>query len=310
MRAAGLVLLALLAAMPARADLLVEGEDRREIGFSVVEGKPMLPVAVDGRAGVMMFDIGTPSVAFLNRGAVDLPQGQEVARGFAASGQEIVVQLHPAPDLALAGQALALPERVQSGDFGFAEGVFGADFLGFIGLPAVQDHMVMLDYGRAMLTVFRVDGTGDTVPPAPAAKEVIAELDFLLFPEELPLSVGRIGELAIQISFDSGDSGTVYLRPGTRARLLAAGHLAMGANGLWELSGLTLGAGGALIAPTPVAMIEAGSPDDKRNRGQPDELRLGAAFFAEHPTLWNFPARRLMILHPDAAILRGAAGSE
>ena len=59
------------------------------------------------RAGVMMFDIGTPSAVFFNRGAVDLPDGQEVGRGHAASGQEIVVQLHPAPDLMLAGQAMA-----------------------------------------------------------------------------------------------------------------------------------------------------------------------------------------------------------
>ncbi len=300
MRAAVCAVL-LTAATPLWAGLLNEGQDRREIGFTVMDGKPMLPVAVDGRAGVMMFDIGTPSPVFFNRAAVDLPDGQEVGRGHAASGQEIVVQLHPAPDLMLAGQAMALPERVQSGDFGFAEVAYGSDFLGFVGLPAVQDHAVMLDYDRAALTVIRVDEAGVMALPMPEPTDVIATLDVLLFPDELPLAVARIGEVPVLVSFDSGDSGTLYVQPGTRARMVAAGSLASGPNGLWELAGVTLG--GALMPPTPVQLIEAGSAEDGRRTGQPDELRLGAAFFAGHPTLWNFPARRMLILRPGAAIL-------
>jgi hypothetical protein len=302
MRWIGLTLLGLVLAAPLRAEILAEGQDRRDIPFTVMDGKPMLPVAVDGRAGVMMFDIGTPSVVFLNRAAIDLPEGQEVGRGFAASGQEIVVQLHPAPAMTLAGQGMDLPERVQSGDFGFTEVAFGADFLGFVGLPAVQDHAVLLDYGRSVLSVIRLDEAGVMALPEPDATDVVATLDFLLFPDELPLTVARIGEMPVQVSFDSGDSGTLYLQPGTRARMVAAGSLATGANGLWELAGLTLG--GALMPPTPVTVIEAGGEDDKRAAGQPDELRLGAAFFATHPTLWNFPARRMLILRPGAAMLQ------
>ena len=302
MRWIGLTLLGLVLAAPLRAEILAEGQDRRDIPFTVMDGKPMLPVAVDGRAGVMMFDIGTPSAVFFNRGAVDLPEGQEVGRGFAASGQEIVVQLHPAPGLTLAGQGMDLPERVQSGDFGFAEVAFGEDFLGFVGLPAVQDHAVLLNYGQSALSVIRVDEAGVMAVAQPEPTDVVATLNFLLFPDELPLAVARIGEMPVQVSFDSGDSGTLYIQPGTRARMLAAGSLATGANGLWELAGLTLG--GALMPPTPVTVIEAGGEDDKRGAGQPDELRLGAAFFATHPTLWNFPARRMMILRPGAGMLQ------
>lgn len=302
MKAAVCALLMVIVAAPLQAGILNEGQDRRDIPFTVMDGKPMLPVAVDGRAGVMMFDIGTPSAVFFNRGAVDLPGGQEVGRGFAASGQEIVVQLHPAPGLTLAGQGVDLPERVQSGDFGFAEVAFGEDFIGFVGLPAVQDHAVLLDYDRSALSVIRVDEAAVMALAAPAATDVIATVDFLLFPDELPLAVARIGEMPVQVSFDSGDSGTLYMQPGTRARMVAAGSLATGANGLWELAGVTLG--GALMPPTPVTLIEAGGEDDKRGTGQPDELRLGAAFFASHATLWNFPARRMMILRPNAAMLQ------
>ena len=303
MRAIAAAVLA-FAAGPGMAGVLGEGELRREIPFRVLDGKPMLPVTVAGRDGVVMFDLGTPSPVFLNRGAADLPEGQEVGRGFAASGQEIVVHLHDAPAMAIAGQALTLPPKVQSGDFSFAEGAFGADFFGFLGLPAVQDHAVLLDYDRSVLTLFALDVDGGLPVPAPETQDVIADVGFLLFPEELPLVVGRVGEMPIQISLDSGDSGTAYLTPGTRARLAAAGLLAEGANGLWELSGLTLG--GALMLPTPLALVEAGGEADGRPNGQPDEVRLGAAFFASQPTLWNFPARRLTLLRPGAAIL--AAG--
>jgi hypothetical protein len=302
MKAVSFALFGLVIASPIQAQLLGDGQALRDIPFVVMDGKPMLPVAVDDRQGVMMFDIGTPSAVFLNRGAVDLPEGQEVGRGFAASGQEIVVQLHPAPGLTLDGQEMDLPERVQSGDFGFAEVAFGDDFLGFVGLPAVQDHAVLLDYDRSALTVIRVDEAGVMALAQPEPVDVIATLDFLLFPDELPLSVGRIGEVPVQVSFDSGDSGTLYLQPGTRARLMAEGSLATGAGGLWELAGVTLG--GALMQPTPVTLIEAGGDKDGRSTGQPDELRLGAAFFAAQPTLWNFPARRMMILRPGAAILK------
>jgi hypothetical protein len=300
MKVVSLALFGLVIASPIQAQLLGDGQALRDIPFVVMDGKPMLPAAVEGREGVMMFDIGTPSAVFLNRGAVDLPDGQEVARGHTASGQEIVVQVHPTPDLMVAGQEMDLPERVQSGDFGFAEVAFGDDFLGFVGLPAVQGDAVLLDYDRSALTVIRVDEAGVMALAQPEPVDVIATLDFLLFPDELPLSVGRIGEVPVQVSFDSGDSGTLYLQPGTRARLMAEGSLASGAGGLWELAGVTLG--GALMQPTPVTLIEAGGEKDGRSTGQPDELRLGAAFFAAQPTLWNFPARRMMILRPGAAI--------
>lgn len=294
-----------LVAGPGMAGLLGEGEVSREIPFRVMDGKPMLPVTVAGQDGVVMFDLGTPSALFLNRGAADLAEGPEVGRGFAASGQEIVVQLHDAPAVTLAGQAMALPPKVQSSDFSFAEGAYGADFFGFLGLPAVADHAVLLDYDRAVLTVFALDVDGGLPVRVPAPKDVIVDLGFLLFPEELPLTVGRVGEVAVQVSFDSGDSGTAYLTPATRARLEAAGLLVEGATGLWELSGLTLG--GELMVPTPVALIEAGGPEDGRPNGQPDELRLGAAFLASVPTLWNFPTRRVTLLRPGAAFPAAAA---
>ena len=104
----------------------------RELPFTLIDGKPMLDVQVGDQTGVMMFDNGTPASVFLNREAADLAPGQEVGRGTAASGQEIIVQVHPAPMVAIAGLPMATENPARSGNFGFVEVAFGADFLGFV----------------------------------------------------------------------------------------------------------------------------------------------------------------------------------
>ncbi len=299
-----MLLLAIAAAIASascgQADLSATGQDWREITFDVVDDKPMLAARVDETSGRMMFDTGTPETVFLNRDAVPLPDGQVVGNGFAASGQPIEVRLHQAPLIQVDGMAIATESAVVSGDFGFAEVMFGADFLGFIGLPAVQDGAFALDYRRGVLTLFRTDDHGALVVPPPAARDVVANLTFALIPGEQPTTGAFIGSLPVLLDFDTGDSGTLYLRPETRARLLADGTLTITTN-LASLSGVTFG--GASFDGLTVRLVEAGGPNDKRPWPGSDALRLGAAFLMDHPSLWNFPAGTITILHPDAGFL-------
>ena len=147
-------------ASAARADLLAEGQDWREIPFDVVDQKPLLAARIGQTAGRMMFDTGTPEAVFLNRDAAVLPKGKVVGNGFAASGQAIEVQLHDAPEVQIGGLPFATGPAVVSGNFGFVEAMFGPDYLGFIGTPAVQDGAFVLDYQRRVLTVLHSDADG------------------------------------------------------------------------------------------------------------------------------------------------------
>lgn len=205
-RLATLALLLLSGA--AWADLLPDGMALREVPFTLIDGKPMLVVQVGDQTGVMMFDNGTPASVFLNREAADLAPGQEVGRGTAASGQEIIVQVHPAPAVQVVGLPMMTENPARSGNFGFTEGTFGADFLGFVGMPSVQDHAILLDYDRQMLTVARVASDGRMALPAPPAADVLAEFATLLLPDELPMAAARVGDHPILLAFDTGDSGT------------------------------------------------------------------------------------------------------
>jgi hypothetical protein len=232
----------------------------------------------------------------LNRDAVELMPGTEVARGNAASGQPVVVMVHEAPVVTLAGQGLALPERVVSGDLGFVEAGFGPDFLGFLGAPALEDDLFVLDFHRQTLIVIRA-GQLHLAP-----EEMRGRVVFSIWPGEQPTSVAQIGESALLLDFDTGDEGTLYLQDATRAGLIAAGHLTGGPE-FFEISGLRIA--GVDFAPTRVRVVQAGGAKDFRKSGASDFLRLGAGFLAANPVLWNFAERELVFLTPDARVLAG-----
>lgn len=276
------------------AELLAPGEAVRALPFTLRDGKPMIAATIAGQDGVVMFDTGTPHVLMLNRDALGLPAGQEVARGHAASGQAVVVKAHPAPTAILADRQMDLPEPVLSGDFGFTRAGLGADFLGFLGTPAVAATPFTLDLARGRLTLL----AAGTAPPAP--EDIVADITFFFAQGEQPLWAGRLGDLPILIDIDTGDGGTIYLTDATRAALVQAGRLA-GTGPEVILTGL--GFGGASFGPVPVRVVSAGGPQDMRRTGQPDLLRLGAGFLSAQPSLWDFPARRLVFLRPGAAIL-------
>lgn len=293
-----LACLLVLWALPAFADLLPEGQDRREIPFTVVDGKPVLEVTVGGQPGQLMLDNGTPEVVMLNRDAAQLAPGQEVTRGNAASGQPIIVMLHDAPELLIDGKTLALPAKVLSGDFGFVEAGFGEGFMGFLGSPAVEPHPFLVDYARKRLVILR-EGTF-----ALAEEDIRGEVVFSYWKGEQPTSAVQIGDHAMLVDFDTGDNGTLYLRPETQAALAKAGLLTGGPD-LWDLTSIRLG--DMEVGPITVTLVQAGGPMDFRRSGPADFLRLGARFLADTPTLWDFQQSRLIFLAPGAALLADPA---
>lgn len=284
----------------AHADLLAVGQDWREIPFEVVDQKPLLAVQVGDTVGRMMFDTGTPDAVILNRDAVPLPEGRFLAIGSAASGQPVEVWLHDAPAVQIDGQPFATAPALLSGNFGFVEVMFGPDYLGFVGTPAVEGGAFSLDYGRKVLTILRSDATGVLAVPQPAAEDVLAHLTFALLPDEMPTTGAFIGTMPVLLDFDTGDSGTLYLRAQTRARLEAEMRLTItGEAGI--LSNVTFG--GATFDGIAVRLVEAGSEADKRPWPGSDALRLGADFLSDYPSLWNFPAGTLTFLRPDTTFL-------
>ena len=304
MRSAGLGWSLLLLCCAAAADVIPDGAPWVQLPFELVTGKPMIAVQANGVRGRMLFDNGTPDKMFFNRDALALAPGVEVGRGRAASGQQILVQLADAPKVTISGRPIALPAKVPTGNFGFVKEAFGDDFLGFIGTPFMQPHAFVLDYGRRVVTFVRVDAAGNLPMAQPAAADVVAEVNFMLHKGEQPTTAAVVGGVPMLLDFDTGDEGTLYLRPETRRKLVAAGQIQ--ADGP-HLVVATLAFGGARFTKVRVLVREAGGADDFRPSGPADFLRLGSDFLAQHPSLWNFPAYRLTFLKPDSAFLKVTA---
>ena len=291
------------AAAPAGAALLAQGQTVRSIPFELRDtDKPMVRAEVAGRAGVLMFDTGTPDLLMLNCAALRLGPGRFVARGAAASGQAVEVQAHAGPPVLIDGRALATPDTLRSGDFAFTVSGLGGDFLGFIGASMVKDLAFVLDYARRRWTVLRVAADGTLPVAGPAADEVRVSVPFLVVSGGLPTVAAAVSPWPVLTDFDTGDSGTLYLSPQLRAALLAQGLLKSAPGQGWLLHGLQLG--GQAFDATPVRLVQAGGAEDFRSSGQADQLRLGARFLASNPCLWNMPAKTLTFLAPQARFLK------
>lgn len=301
------IALALVVAPPASAGLLADGQAIRSIPFSLRDAdKPMIEATIADKKGVLMFDNGTPDGLFLNRDALNLPASQVVGRGFAASGQPIEVQVHPVPHIEIGGQTLHLSDSVRSGNFRFMTPVFGDDHLGFIGTKMIENNAFVLDYARRKLVVLKVTQEGALPVAAPQASDVLVAVRFLIWPGEQPTIAASLGALPIVTDFDTGDGGTLYATAATHA-MLRKQKLLEPDGKQWRLHGLTVG--GVVFTPTTVRFVEAGGSQDFRSTGHADQLRLGASFLSIHPCLWNFPARTLTFLKPEAAFLSELAVS-
>jgi hypothetical protein len=285
-----------LSAAPSLADLLPNGADHREIALSDADGRPMIAARIGNTEGRLMFDTGTPDALFLNRDALPIGEGEPVAVGQAASGQVIEVRSHPAPAIEIGGVAFATGPKLRSGDFGFAEIGLGSDFLGFIGTPAVVTGAFLLDHGRKVLTVLRVNEDGSLAANSPALSDVVAVVPFTLI-EVLPTTEVQINGSSVVLEFDTGDSGTFYAKEETLARLREAGLLreTEGVATLVEAS-----FGGNIFRDLQVRIVIAGGDEDTRSDTGGDTLRLGADFLVQWPTLWNYRAGTITFLTPGA----------
>lgn len=275
------------------ADLLGPDREIREIPFMVIDAKPMIAARVGEKQGLMMFDTGTPDAIFLNRDSVKLDDGTFLTKGRAASGQTIEVFQHLPPPILLAGEEINPEPVIRSGNFNFTAELFGNDFLGFIGQPAVEKSAFVLDYNRQVLTILATAPNGSPVATAPYMNDILVRIDFVINTSGLPMSSGRIGTHAVTVDFDTGDSGSLYLSEKTLAQLATDGLLSVnddrGVITEFELYG-------ALFPDLSVRLVRAGSSKDTRVAEKSDHLRLGARFFTDHLTLWNYPSGTIDIL--------------
>lgn len=285
----------------ANASLLEENQNMRTISFTLRDNyKPMIEAVVAGKKGVLMFDIGTPDLMFLNRYPLNLPAGKYVTKGFTSSGQLIEVQNHLTPLITINNLRINLPDHIRSGDFRFTESGLGFDFLGFIGAKMIEKDAFLLDYSTKRLLIMKLDSKGELLTNAPQDSEIMAIVNFSLSKNGLPMITASIGDLPIITDFDTGDSGTLYASQYLLKKLSEQGSLKQ-EDKLWRLSGINIS--GKSFNSILVKVVEARSDQDFRSIEYPDQLRLGSSFFSTNPSLWNYSKKSVYFIHPHAKFL-------
>ena len=283
------------------ASLLEENQNIRTILFTMRDNeKPMIEAVIAGKKGVLMFDIGTPDLVFLNRDALNLPIGRDIVRGHASSGQSINVQDHPTPLIKIDNLQVNLPAHIRSGDFRFTESGLGVDFLGFIGAKMIEKDAFLLDYATKRLLIMKLDSKGELLTNTPQSSDIKTIANFTISINGLPTIAASIGDLPIITDFDTGDSSTLYASQYLLKILSEQGNLKP-ENEFWRLSGLKIS--GKSFNSTLVKIVETKSEQDFRTGGYPDQLRLGSKFLSANPSIWNYSNKSVLFILPQAKLL-------
>lgn len=245
-----------------------------KLPFSTHDGFILIEGDIDGVRGVFMLDTGTPFQFFANRDFADLPDGEPVASGGAASGQRIIVYRHRNPhSITLTGGHRWDLADLRSGDLGFVGSAIGVPFLGFIGLGELRKFIFAIDYEKNVVTLF----PQEPVNPC-RTLQPLAVLKFY-FEGEIPRLQFQIGGMAVDARLDTGAQGGLTLTRETRHQLEASGSLlpSPAANGAKRL---------IPAAGYQGHIFEFADLDDGGDG--PDEITLGYAFLRHFCSVWDY----------------------
>ncbi len=271
--------------------------------FFSLNGHMLIDGAVDGKQGKFLFDTGTEFAFFLNNNYLKLEKEQFIARGNAASGQEMVLYRQRAPLSSIEiGKAIRF-ETVRGfthADWSFLEEGYGIPaFLGSVGHGFNRNYLFVIDYDVQSITFYPYDERGHVRSLVVDPEKVVARFEFT------PTGVaGKIPEVAMHVGdgpiaafFDTGNLGTLELTESMQTVLAQKGLLKLTpseyAYGTYEsvtraeLKGLRHER--ALFAAIRNLMFTSGT----KNR-----IGLGYQFLKNHISVWDYQNRTLTLLRP------------
>lgn len=279
-----------------RAPQLRLSEETVSLPIMMVREYPFVEAVIAGVAGKLMLDTGYEGALIVNDHRVATRDGQVIGRGFFGSGETFEVKLVPElTDVRIAHLTFDRVTDVTTQDARLLETIT-PDFLGWLGYTAFATHALELDY-RRLLATFHAPGQ----TPGIANERVLADLAYETrrLPNH-PLMAGRLGDLAVVTSWDTGQYGTLYTTEAVKAEMLADGRLVPSPAGpdAWDLRGLELSG-----QPMPMIVgisVETQPSPAAAAKGvtEAHELVIGYAFLRQFRTLWDFPRRRILLLEP------------
>ncbi|MEG3191590.1 hypothetical protein [Lysobacter sp. D1-1-M9] len=255
---------------------------------------PFIEGTVAGVEGKFMLDTGAQDSLSINDNRVPVLDARTIGSGFFGSGQTFKIRLVPElQDIRIGGLIYPRATAVESMDARLLEGIT-PDFIGWIGYNAFSGHAMKLDYQNLRATFYR-HGEADYLE----SERVVAELPFETrkLPNH-PIQAGRIGEMDVVTSWDTGQHGNLYTSEEGKARLLREGRLTPSPTkpDSFDLHGLRLN-GHTMPSIPSIAVHTTHSPAAAPiGISEADWLVLGYALLHQFKTVWDYDRQRIYLL--------------
>lgn len=257
---------------------------------------PFVDGAINGVSGKLMLDTGYEGALTINDHRVPVTGGRTIGTGFFGSGQTFAVQLlAEVANVRIGAFVFPRVTQVTTQDARLLESIT-PDFLGWLGHHAFASHAMKMDY-RALEATFYEEGPAAYL----AAEQVLAELPFETrrLPNH-PILPGRIGDLPVVTTWDTGQYGSLYTTEGNKARLIAEGRLTPSATDpdVFDLAGVEIA--GHVMPVIPGIDVVIGPSHSSRSTGitETEELVIGYALLRQFKSVWDYRQNRLYLLAP------------
>jgi opacity protein-like surface antigen len=267
----------------------------------MVQEFPFIEGSIAGVSGKLMFDTGNEQALTINDHRVPISGGRAIGTGFFGSGQTFTIRLVPElRDIVIGGLAFPSATLVTVQDARLLERIT-PDFIGWVGHHAFAGYALKLDYRALTATFYRhVAGAGEGREPGYLqGEQVIAELPFetRTLPNH-PIIPGRIGEMEVTSSWDTGQQGSLYTTAEGKARLLAEGLLIPWPSDpdLFDLHGVQLD-GHAMPVIRGIDVATDPSPSAAAiGITETHRLSIGYGLLHQFKTVWDYELERIYLL--------------
>lgn len=263
--------------------------------FTLARNIPFIDSEVNGVRGKLMFDTGARSALSLNNRRIPLSGGTDAGTGFFGSGQTFTILLHERVGPIRVGDlTFESAMQVESQAAELLEKIT-PDFLGWIGYEFFDGYAIKLDYDALTVTFYK-DGP-DVVERYLEGETILAVIPFETrrLPNN-PITSATLGSTALELVFDTGQSGALFAEQDSLDRLSADGRMAPAEGEQVRLSGLVIGENALTTDLTVGVLDQPFPPAEAMGVHSPVVVSLGYAILSRYKTVWDYSAKRMYLL--------------
>jgi hypothetical protein len=258
-----------------------------------VKAYPFIESSVAGNSGKLRLDTGESAALVVNDHRVPLADAKPLGAGNYGSGQHFETHINTqVRDVRIGNLSFPSVSQVASHDATQLEQHITPDFIGWFGYAAFQDYAMRIDYGTMKATFYKGD-----VQKVVAGEKVVATLHTPGGKRpNIMLAAGKVGSEPVDVAFDTGQQGALFLDATTRDRLVKEGALTREQDGTFTVKHLVVD--GWTMPPLAHLDLTEGKPPFGPAIGATGKsfISIGYALLGDHPTLWDFRGKTIYVL--------------